>query len=634
MADGFIDLDILKSEPTHTPIDVVYFAGAGGSSEAYKIALGKHPDVALNHNATAIGVHMANCPETEHLIADVFDIDPRVIRPGVKWRSFWASPDCRHFSPAKGSAPIDAGIRGLAWVVIKVAKLLGDNAPDVIFLENVPAFVDWGPVLPPDEKGRVYPDPERAGETFGLFCKRLRQCGYVVEYKLDWIMAEEGVPTTRCRLLMIARRDGKPIVWPQPTHAHRKVAKARGLRPFAPAADCIDFSIPCPSIFLTQEECKALGIRAKRPLVEATMARIAKGVQRYVLRSGDPFIVPLTHHGAPRIYDLADPLVTVTAANRGELALVQPEFMAGAIVGCGSRAGQSPPRGLDDPLGTIIGNADRCLAAAFLTKFRVGATGSDLDDPMPTVTANSFEKRPGGCAPIGLVSAFVGRQFGASVGSDAQEPLGAVTAGGGGKSQVITAFMEQANTGMVGRDLRDPVSGIVTKGCTQRLVAAHLDYAYSSNTGAAAGDPRDPAKAVTAQGGHHYLVQEELRAAGSLQSDRLRAFLIKYYGASTGQDLRDPLGTAVSRDRFGLVVVRGEVMQITDIGMRMLTPPELAAAQGFPKSYRLDWNAMTHKPVTATDQVRLIGNSVSPMGAAPYIAANVPDLSEYERRAA
>jgi DNA (cytosine-5)-methyltransferase 1 len=214
-----------------------------------------------------------------------------------------------------------------------------------------------------------------------------------------------------------------------------------------------------------------------------------------------------------------------------------------------------------------------------------------------------------------------------------EEPYPTVvgTANGG---SLVTAFMEQANTGMVGRDMRDPVSTIVNKGCTQRLVTAHLDYAYGSNGGAAAGDLRDPAKTVTAQGGHHYLVQEELAPIQSAHSDRLRAFLVKYYGPSVGQDLRDPLGSVTSRMRFGLVVVAGQVLQITDIGMRMLTPAELAAAQGFPKGYDLTWNAMTQTRVTATDQVRLIGNSVSPDGAAPYIAANVPDLSEYDRRAA
>lgn len=606
MADGSVSLfPTANDEPA--PIDVVYFAGAGGSSEAYRIALGKHPDVALNHNPVAIGVHMLNCPETEHFVADVFDIDPTVIRPGVKWRSFWASPDCRHFSKAKGSAPVSPRVRGLAWVVVKVAKLLGDLAPDVIFLENVEEFVDWGPLLPPDEKGVQRPDPARKGETFGLWCKRLRQCGYVVEYKVDWVAADYAAPTTRKRLLLIARRDGRPIVWVQPTHAPRKVAKARGLQPAVPASECIDFSIPCPSIFLTQDECRELGIRAKRPLQEATMARIAKGIYRYVLANGDPFIVPIQNWSHERVHPVDEPLRTITAYPRGgAFALVQPQMAGGAIVGCGSRAGQSPPRGLDEPLGTIIGKADRCLAAAFLTKFRNGATGSDVAEPMPTVTANSFNQRPGGAVPLGVVSACLVPSYGERDGQDPRcrgvdVPYPTVVPTGNG-GRLVTAFMEQANTDMVGRDLRDPVSTIVGKGCTQRLVTA------------------------------------ELGASGVDVTDRLSAFLVKYYGSEVGQDLRDPLHCVTTRARFGLVYVRGELMQITDIGMRMLEPKELAAAQGFPRTYvtnkRIDFGSGQVVNVTKTDETRLIGNSVSPIAAAPFIKANLDPALAAKREVA
>ena len=638
MADGSAPFIVAANDVPARPLDVVYFAGAGGSSEAYRIALGRHPDVALNHNATAIGVHMFNCPETEHFVADVFDIDPTIIRPGVKWRSFWASPDCRHFSKAKGSAPVSPRVRGLAWVVVKVAKMLGDLAPDVIFLENVEEFVDWGPLLPPDDKGVQRPDPARKGETFGLWCKRLRQCGYVVEYKVDWVAADYGVPTTRKRLLLIARRDGQPIVWPEPTHAPRKVAKSKGLRPYERAADCIDFSLPCPSIFLTQAECKAQGIRAKRPLEPATLARIAKGVFRYVIASGDPFIVPIQNWSHERVHDVDDPLRTITAYPRGgAFAVVQPQLMGGAVVGCGSRAGQSPPRGLDEPLGTVIGKADRCLTAAyltkfsensigedpneplhtvmagaprhglvtqFLTKFRAGATGADLEDPMPTVTANSFNVRPGGAVPLGIVSACMVPSYGERDGQEprcrgVEEPYPTVVPTGNG-GRLVTAYMEQANTDMVGRDMREPVSTIVGKGCTQRLIEVGV------------------------------------HSAGVDVSARLHAFLVKYYGTgAVGQALSDPLHCISSRATFGLVVVRGELMQITDIGMRMLTPKELAAAQGFPKSYRTDRRIDFHtgkvEPVTKTDETRLIGNSVSPIAAAPFILANLPPEAESAR---
>lgn len=614
------------------PIDVVYFAGAGGSSEAYRLALGRHPDVALNHNAVAIGVHMFNCPETEHFIADVFDIDPTVIRPGVKWRSFWASPDCRHFSKAKGSAPVSPRVRGLAWVVVKVAKLLGDLAPDVIFLENVEEFVDWGPLLPPDDKGVQRPDPARKGETFGLWCKRLRQCGYVVEYKVDWIAADFGAPTTRKRLILIARRDGQPIVWPEPTHAPRKVAKSKGLKPYVPAADCIDFSLPCPSIFLTQEECRERGIRAKRPLEEATLARIAKGVMRYVIASGDPFIVPIQNWSHERVHDIDDPLRTITAYPRGgAFALVQPEMAAGPFVTPLTHHGEGRFYDPQDPLRTVTAahrgelalvqaQVARGPTAAYLTKFSENSIGEDPAEPLHTVMA--------GAPRHGLVTAFLGRHFGASVGSDAFEPVGAVVAGGGGKTQLVTAFMEQANTGMVGRPASDPLSTIVQRGTTQRLVTAHLDYAYGSNARAAAGDPRGALKTVTAGGSHHFLVTEDVAPIGQPTADRLQAFLVKYYGTAEGQDLRDPLHSVTSRARFGLVYVRGELMQITDIGMRMLTPRELAAAQGFPKAYRtdrrIDFATGKVEPVTKTDETRLIGNSVSPIAAAPFIRANLP----------
>lgn len=579
-------------------MDVVYFAGVGGSSDAYEIALGQGPHIALNHKDVAIGIHMANHPRTEHLIADVFDYDPRVLRPGVKWRSFWASPDCRHFSKAKGSAPVSPRVRGLCWIVIKVAKLLGDLAPDVIFVENVGEFVTYGPLLPPDEEGRQYPDPKHLGRSFRTFVKRLRQCGYTVEWTVDWVAADYGAATTRQRFLLIARRDGKPIVWPQPWRAHRKKAKASGLRPYVPVADEIDFSLPCPSIFLTQDECKARGINARRPLKPATMARIAKGVQRYVLEAAEPFIVPIQNWSHERVHSTQDPLRTITANPRGgAFALVQPELMGGAVVGCGSRAGQSPPRALDDPLGTVIGKADRCLVGAHLTRFQTGSVGSDMADPCPTITANSYHKRPGGCAPLGVVG----------------------------------VYMEQANTGSVGRTCDDPLSTVVQKGCTQRLVAAHLDYAYGSNDAAGAGDPRDPAKAVTASGNHHFLVQHELAMAFAPHGEELRAFLIKYYGSAVGQDLGDPLHCATTRARYGLVLVRGQLMQITDIGMRMLTPKELAGAQGFSKGYRTGWNALTGKRVSVADEVAGIGNSVSPKGAAPFIAANLGTAEDLER---
>ncbi len=729
-------------------IDVVYFAGAGGSSEAYRLALGRDPDIALNHNSTALSVHQVNFPNTEHFVADVFDVDPRALRPGVHWRSFWASPDCRHFSKAKGGAPVSPRIRGLAWIVVKVAKLVH---PDVIFLENVEEFQDWGPLLPPDAEGRQQPDPARRGQTFRLWRKRLEQCGYVVEHR-ELIAADYGAPTTRKRLFLVARCDGKPVVWPSPTHAPRAIAQGKGLKPYRAAAEIIDWSVPTRSIF-----------GRARPLQPKTCARIAKGIKRYVIDAAHPFIVPVTHsagrnatrsaaeplptittakggefavsapsimpltHGgrSDRCYDARAPLPTVTGAHRGELAqsaslLVRTDMqsaylrngvhsvedplrtittrgglaevesslapfvstyygdgnggairgsrldepirtiptanrhavaaatvaLAGASVGVGGRAGQSPPRGLDDPLHTVTAKADRAWAIAHLTKFSENSIGTDPGEPLHTAMA--------GAPRHGLVSAYLGRQFGStvsardlndphptvmtdggggksqvvaahltrnfgrSVGSAAEAPIGTITSGGGGKTSLSSAiidkyygsgvgaaptepldtatakarfglgvaFMEQANTGMVGHDARAPLSTIVGRGTTQRLIELVLD-------GAGEGRRRD-----------------------------VLSFLWQHFGEPTDAEIAEPLTTPQGRLRLGLLVLDGVVWQIVDIGMRMLLPKELAGAQGFGAHYITDRNARG-EPVTKTEQTRQIGNSVSPMNGAAVIACNL-----------
>lgn len=545
MADGSAAPFVLASSPVPAQgIGVVYFAGTGGSSEAARLALGRSPDVALNHKWQAIGVHKANHPETEHFISDVFDIDPRCVRPGQKWHWFWASPDCRDFSKAKGAAPVSPRVRGLCWIVIKVAKLLGDLAPDVIFVENVEEFVEYGPLLPPDEHGRQYRDPKHKGRSFRTFVKRLRQCGYVVEWRADWVAGEFGAATTRKRFILIARRDGKPIVWPQAWFAPRRKARAAGLRPYRPVADHIDFGRKCPSIFLTREQCREQGIKAKRPLAEATMARIAKGVERYVIAAAEPFIVPIQNWSHDRVHSVSDPARTITAFPRGgAFALVQPEVTA---------------------------------MAAHMTRFQTGSVGSDMRDAAPTITANSFHKRPGGCAPLGLVTAQL---------------------------------------------------------APGRLVAAHMDVPYGSNLDrAGGGDLADPIGSISAGGNHHFLVQSELMLPFAQHGQELRAFLTKYYGTgAVGQALGDPMHCASTRARFGLVVVQGHLMQITDIGLRMLDADELAGAQGFPAGYRTGWNALTNEQVTQAEEIGGIGNSVSPKGAAPFIAANVGTPEDLER---
>ena len=333
---------------------------------------------------------------------------------------------------------------------------------------------------------------------------------------------------------------------------------------------------------------KAQGLRCKRPLEPATLERIAKGTLRYVIGSAEPFIVPVTHQGnGDRSRSLQEPLPTVTGAHRGEMALLSPFLTEIA------NASRRRVNSMEEPLGTVTAwpkGGSFAQASVFLTKFSENSTGHLPDEPLHTVMA------------------------------------------GAPRHGLVAAFLEQANTGMVGHDARSPLSTIVGRGTTQRLVTAHLDHAYGSNTAAGGGDPTEPLKSVTAQGNHAYVLQQQLVRPFAANGDEVRAFLVKYYGAADAADVADPLHSVTSRARFGLVIVAGELFQIADIGMRMLSPHELKAAQGFPKTYITGWDARGRK-VTKTDETLLIGNSVSPINGAAIIAANLPRY-EPERVAA
>ena len=307
------------------PLIIDSFAGGGGASTGIAMALGRSPDIAINHNATALAMHEANHPDTLHLSKNIWQVDPMDAVGNRPVGLAWFSPDCKHFSKAKGGKPVKRNIRDLAWTVVLWARRA---RPAVIIVENVEEFEDWGP-LTERAPGVFVPCPDRAGETFKVWVKDLKRLGYRVEWK-QLVAADYGAPTTRKRLFLIARRDGKPIAWPRPTHAKPATdgSVPAGMHPWRTAAEIIDWSLPCPSIFETAEEIMAKhGVRAIRPLAENTMKRVARGVQRYVLEAAEPFVV----------------------------------------------------------------------------KFQTGSTGSPIGSPLPTVTANSFHKRPGGAAPVGVV---------------------------------------------------------------------------------------------------------------------------------------------------------------------------------------------------------------------------------------
>lgn len=576
------------------------FAGGGGASTGISAALGRDPDYAINHDAEALAMHAANHPGTEHLSKNIWQVDPMDVVGRRPVGLAWFSPDCKHFSKAKGGRPVKREIRDLAWTVVLWAKRA---RPRVILLENVEEFRDWGPLVE-REDGKWMPCPDRRGSTFDRWVGELRRLGYKVDWR-ELRACDYGAPTIRKRLFLIARRDGRPIVWPKPTHgAPHDIEVLSGQKePWRTAAEIIDWSLPCHSIFLTREEGRAVGVN--RPLADATMARIAKGVQRYVIEAAKPFLIPVTHHGDARVYDIDEPARTITAAQRGEQALVAPVLartdMHKSNAGCVYRP--------EDPLRTITSGGGHGIVAAHLTKFRTGSVGAGLDTPAPTITANSFLKRPGGAAPIGIVAAHVQRQFGNSVGHAPEDPLGTITPGGGGKSALVAAFLAQHNLGVVGHDARNPVSTVTQKGSQQQVVCAGLMHLKGSDRRMSG--PSDALRTITAGGGHHAEV---------------RAFLMKYYGeGGQHQGVDEPAHTLTTKARMGLVVVEGELYEIADIGMRMLSTRELFRAQGFPDSYVIDRGVRpdgTEIALTKTAAIRMCGNSVCPPLAEALVRAN------------
>ncbi|TQT27748.1 DNA cytosine methyltransferase [Xanthomonas perforans] len=661
-------------------IVVDLFAGGGGASEALKQALGIDPALAYNHDEWAIGMHAANHPLTIHHREDIWHADPRKDVAGRPVGWFHASPDCTHFSQAKGGQPRSHKTRALSWVALKwIGQLLradlrdGTNtAPRILSLENVWQILTWGPLVAkrckatgrvmkmdgtvaargehvPVANQQLVPDKRHSGRTWRQFVAALESKGYRVEWR-KLTASDFGAGTSRERLFLLARRDGQPIVWPAPTHG-----TAPGMQPRVRAADCLDFSIPCPSIFTR-----------KRPLADATLRRIAKGVMRHVLQSADPFIVPATHQGSDRVNAVQAPLPTITAANRGELMLVAPELapfmtehsnasnqrtmradeplrticagvkgghfsaVAPILAGVGGRAGQSEPRSGAEPLYTMTTKADTALVAPVLAKFRGDSAGRAVSEPVPTITAGGGAKRPAGAAhALGLVApTLVQTGYGEREGQapralDLQQPLGTVVAGGI-KHATACAFLEQANGGFYeggGRDARDPVSTITATGSQQQLATAHLVTMRNNTHGQAADEPLGTVCASTV---HHGMIECTLSAeqqAGALQ---VAAFLVKYYGSGIAVDLREPLDTATTRDRMALVtvVIQGTPYVIVDIGLRMLKPHELFRAQGFPASYQIQRTA-DGRAISTSAAVRMCGNSVSPPPLVALAQANL-----------
>ena len=640
-------------------------------------------------------MHTVNHPGAQHFTTDVFEGDPDTECGGKAVGWFHMSPDCTHHSQAAGGQPRKREIRNLSWIGLKWA---GMKRPRVISLENVKQILQWGRLIAKRDKatGRVVklggdvaapgevvpvgqqfliPDPKQRGRTWRRFVALLEDMGYVVEWKV--IKAcDFGAPTSRERLFMIARCDGQPIVWPEPTHAKNP---AKGQQKWKTAADCIDFTDLGKSIF-----------GRKKDLAPATLRRVAKGMKKFVIDSAAPFIVPIanwsgetvhsadeplrtvtsypkggafsvvspiiapaTHQGSDRINDPLEPLPTVTCANRGELTLISP-----LMVGAGGPEYSGKPVSVDQPTGTVTTQNHRAIAAAHLVKFRFDEAGKALDEPLPTITSGGNYQRPAGAAhAMGISTVFMAQMnggFNTTVAKSIEDPMTTVT-NTGSQQQLVSATLITNTTGHAPSDLAGPVP-TVTTGQHHALVAANLVHMRGNCD---ARDVNDPLHTISAGGQHHGFVSafmerafggsigqglEEpaptITASGGGKSSlvsltlspeheagalRVAAFLISYYGTENISACDSAAPTITTKDRLAMVtvMVKGTPYVIVDICLRMLKPAELYKAQGFPADYIISHGA-DGKPFTKTQQVHMCGNSVSPPPMAALARANDP----------
>lgn len=609
------------------------FAGGGGASTGIEIATGKSVDIAINHDPEAIRMHRANHPHTKHYCENVWDVDPVEVCKGHPVGLAWFSPDCKHFSKAKGGRPVEKNIRGLAWIVLKWAALV---RPRVIMLENVEEFQTWGPCIPVRDKetGRVMvkdgsstrvaeagevtdakrqvfrPDPERKGQTYRKWRKQLEALGYEIDTR-ELVAADYGAPTTRKRFFMIARCDGRPVIWPEPTHGPRESEKVKAglLKPYVGAYTQLDFSLPCPSIFDTAEEIKEkYGIRAVRPLAPKTMERIARGLIKFVIENAEPFIVQVNHSGAKSDYcnSMDDSLKVITSKHG--FGIVEPYMVQIGQTGFSKDRSKS----VEEPLATIVSKNEHCLAEVKAVPYMGTNTtnhpGGSCREPLHTITTGNQQ-----CLISPAIIQYHSETSTSGVrGQDVKAPV--MTLDGSNRYGLVTSFLHKYYDGGykgAGDTVRNPLP-TVTSWDHNSLVTASL---LQMNNHCDGRNIKEPLPTITAGDGHF---------------GEVRAFLMKYYGEGTGQDIKEPLDTVTSRDRFGLVTIAGEDYRIVDIGLRMLEPKELYGCQGFPEDYIIDRDD-TGKKYPRSEQVKRCGNSVCPPIPAALVKANLPELCVAER---
>ena len=437
------------------------FAGGGGASTGIEMATGMSVDIAINHDIEAIRMHKANHPSTKHYCESVWDIDPVEVCHGHPVALAWFSPDCKHFSKAKGGKPKDKKIRGLAWVALRWAALV---RPRVIMLENVEEFKTWGPL---NRSHR--PIKAKQGVTFNKFCQQLRDLGYQVEFN-ELVAADYGAPTMRKRFFMIARCDRKPIVWPEPTHApaDSEEVKAGLLKPYVGAYTQLDLSLPCPSIFDTAEEIKEkYGIRAVRPLAPKTMERIARGLKKFVLDNAEPFIVQVNHSGAKSDYcnSMNEPLSTVTSKHG--FGIVEPYMVQ--IGQTGFTADRS--KDVREPLTTIVSKNEHCLISPTLIQYHSETSQNDvrgqtIEEPIMTVDSSNR---------YGLVTSFLSKFYKSGTGQDVREPLHTITTSAGHFGEV-RAFLIKYYGECTGQDIKNPLGTVTSHDRFGLVTIEGVDY--------------------------------------------------------------------------------------------------------------------------------------------------------------
>jgi DNA (cytosine-5)-methyltransferase 1 len=636
-------------------ITVDGFCGGGGWSTGFELAIGEPVTIGINHDADAIAMHKKNHPYTKHFNENIFGVDPRAACAGrpVGWAHF--SPDCTHFSKAKGGKPVKKSIRGLAWVIVKWA---GTVQPRIISMENVKEFMTWGPLIAARDKktGRVLkrmeqidketgetleitgiaapgevvpisqqlliPDKKRAGETFHAFCKAMKKLGY--EYEFNVLKAcDYGAPTSRERLFGIFRRDGKPIVWPEPTHGDPNSAEVKTgkLKPWHTAAEIIDWPQDCPSIF-----------ERKKPLAENTLKRIARGIEKFVIENPEPFIInykftndpepadrPLSTITAVNSHYIVTPYVMCNNANNVGSSMNEPvhtvttgnrNFLMTPVMTAIGQTGFSDDRSYscEAPVKTVVSKAEQCVIAPTLIQYHSEQSdkevrGQELKEPIQTVDASNRY----GLAAATLIQTGYGERKGQAPrvpGLD--KPLGTVVSTE--KHAAVTAFLSKYFGGGYegsGSAADKPVPTI-TAIDHNAVVSANI---VQLNNNCVGQKVTEPLNTITAGAGHFAEVQ---------------ALLIKFYGDGTGQKVDRPLDTVTAKDRFGLVTISGVDYMIVDIGLRMLSPRELYDAQGFPPDYEIETDCYGKK-YPKSKQVARCGNAVPPPFATALVRANWPE---------